>query len=413
MPYASLRRVLLPQVDRRVMRSTMQIYSATAMQQLYISRVDTKQQWIVVSNPSTKYVDLTHHRLTNDAGTVVFHFPKGYILQSGEEVTVWCTPGSSDFNSHNLLDPYLLWTSLDGRLSSSPFFVKAQPLHEVILLDAYLTEVASLQVTSTGQKTFRVNSASPQPLSYPYLNPFHFQQRHGVYVFSRYWGVVSDPAYAAHFAAVFICPVVCLLIEVARILLMYSVLAQVYLKPTDLNPFYLPLAFLCDLLARSASLSIKDGHLATFLSFSSFLVDQFHLLAVYLSLMALFPSMHSVYSALLSAEFALNLVSLAGPPAHFFTTRHQWHQVYRWSEAVLYSSPTVVSTCFVAKEAFFFLLHVKASPHVMASVSPLLLHLVLYACIPCVVLATAMTLARGTAIAVHLLTLRRQKERQS
>ncbi|RHY32332.1 hypothetical protein DYB32_002645 [Aphanomyces invadans] len=383
----------------------MQINNATAMQELYISRVDMKQQWIVVSNPSTESIDLTNHRLTNDTGSIVFHFPKGYVLQSGEEVTVWCTPGSSDFNSHNLLDPYLLWTSLDGTLSSSPFFVKSQQLHEVVLLDAYLTEVASLQVTAAGQKTFRVNSANPPQLSYPYLNPFHFQQRHGVYVFSRYWGVVSDPAYAAHFAAVVVCP----LIEVVRILIMYSVLVQVYLNPADLNPFFLPVAFACDVLTRLVSLSIKDGHLATFLSFSSFLVDQFHLLAIYLSLMVLFPSIRPVYSALLTAEFTLGLFSLVGPPAHFFTTRHKWHRVFRWTESVLYSSPKVVSTCFVAKEAFFFLMHIKASKW-MARVSPLVLHLALYVCIPCVALATAMTVARGMSIAVHMLSSRRQKK---
>ncbi|CAK4667774.1 hypothetical protein LEN26_006450 [Aphanomyces euteiches] len=405
MPYATLRRVLVPPLDRRVLRGTMQISNATAMQQLYISRADIEAQWVVISNPSMKNINLTHYTLTDETATRVFHFPKGYILQSGEEVTVWCVPGTNGFNSNNLLDPYLLWTSLDGALSSSPFFLRSQHVHEVLLVDGYLTEVASLQLTSNGQKTFRVNSATPQPLSYPYLNSFHFERSHGVYIFSRYWGVVSDPAYSAHFAAVAFTPV----IEVARILLMYCLLAQVYLDPTGLNPLLLLLAGACDMASRFGSLYIKDGQLATFLSFSAFTVDQFQLMVIYQSLSVLYPSVQGLYSTLLTVELTLNLISLAGTPAHFFTRRRAWHRIYRLTESIIYRFPTFVTTCYVGKELFFFLLHLKAASPLFP---PLVISVVLYLCIPLVVLSTTMTISRGISIAVHLLTFHTSRKQK-
>ncbi|GLD95337.1 hypothetical protein PINS_up003981 [Pythium insidiosum] len=47
-----LRRLRVPPLDRQVARGAMQICHKIIMQQLYISRVDTQKQWLVISNPS-------------------------------------------------------------------------------------------------------------------------------------------------------------------------------------------------------------------------------------------------------------------------------------------------------------------------------------------------------------------------
>jgi hypothetical protein len=195
MSYASLRRVSIPSMDRKVTRTSMQINNAKVMQDLYVSRADPQEQWIVVSNPSEKNIDLTGFSITDDRALHVFRFPQDYILLAGQEVTVWCTPGSVNFNPKNLIDPYLFWLSSSNGLSSTPFFTR-QPPHEIILLDPFLTEVASLQLTSRGQKTFRVNGTAP------------YEQQKGFYIFSRYWDVMSDTAFMAHYIAVAIIPLV-------------------------------------------------------------------------------------------------------------------------------------------------------------------------------------------------------------
>lgn len=51
---SSLRRIVIPFIDRKIGRTTTMVVEKTTMTHLYISRVDVDQQWIVVSNPTNQ-----------------------------------------------------------------------------------------------------------------------------------------------------------------------------------------------------------------------------------------------------------------------------------------------------------------------------------------------------------------------
>jgi hypothetical protein len=141
MAFCLQRRLRLPSLDRRVARGSMQICHKVVMQQLYISRVDTQKQFLVISNPSEEAIDLTGYIVADANATKVFRFPRKYILLAGDEVTIWCSPGSMDLDTDNLLQPFLFWTRPDGSLRNAPFFLKGK-MNEIILLDPCMIEGA-------------------------------------------------------------------------------------------------------------------------------------------------------------------------------------------------------------------------------------------------------------------------------
>ncbi|OQR90348.1 hypothetical protein ACHHYP_05617 [Achlya hypogyna] len=390
MTSGKLRRVVLPSLDRRVARATMQINSPTPMQDVYLSRADVDAQWVVVSNPSGQDVDLSGYTLTDEAGTRVFRFPRGYVILAGEETTLWCAPGAPTFHSKNLVARYLLWTHEDGSLSSAPFYDPNDSLHEAILLDPYLNEVASLQISSTGHKTFRVLGS--QSLLFALARP-----RTASYVFARYRNVTSDASTITNFVAILFTP----LIELGRLFLLFLLLLQVLWTPATSNPRLLVFGFACDVAARIGCLCIRNAALASLMAQMSVAVDQFHVVCVYLALEQAYPTSAAIFRSLLTTELAVNLVGIAGAGAHRVTKHSRWHPMHTAIEAQIYHHPLVAAGCYLGKEALLFLLLLKAS--LMAP--SLLLDFIMYLCVPLFCVSTAITVARGTTVALHVVDL--------
>ncbi|OQS05666.1 hypothetical protein THRCLA_02249 [Thraustotheca clavata] len=397
MANAKLRRVVLPALDRRVIRASMQIYSPTAMQDVYISRADMDEQWIVISNPSTTDIDLTGYCITDEDASNVFRFPKDYLLFAGEEMTIWCTPDSPKFDSKRIRAPYLLWTNDDGSLSNRTFFTPQKKLHEVLLLDPYFTEIASLQLTAAGHKTFRVNGNNPLTESAQYSNPTEFEQKHRIYIFSRYWNVISHPSYVAHISAVAFTP----LIEASRVLLLFSFVSQVYTQPIRTQPSYLLYGFLADVLARICSLFFKNAILAAMVSQISVILDQFHLACLYLSLAQAYPEASNIFHKLMTTELALNMISLAGVGAHFYSKRSRWHPIYKQIEAQMHFHPNVTTLCYLGKEVLIYLLLVQAT----LRTTPSAMTGIMLLCIPLFCVSTAVSVARGVPVLLHFIDL--------
>ncbi|KDO35648.1 hypothetical protein SPRG_18811 [Saprolegnia parasitica CBS 223.65] len=380
MASAKLRRVFLPTLDRRVARASMQIYSATAMTGMYISRADIEEQWIVVSNPSAYDIDLSGYTLANENGTRIFRFPRHYIIFAGEETTVWCTPGATAFNPRALREPYLLWTQPNGSLAHTPFFNHKDAQHDVLLLDPYLSEVASLQITASGHKTFRVRQCRAPA--------------DGAYVFARYSNVASDASSLAHVVAVVITPV----LEMGRLWLLMTLLLQVHWVPASTEPHLLVYAFVCDIAARVASLFLQHASLASFLAQTSMGIDQLHVVVVYLALSTAYPAI-SIFRTLMTAELTANFVGLLG--ADRVAQQSRWHPMHMMLEGAIYIHPLIFAGCYLAKESLVYMLFLKAT----LPSTTIAMHALIYLCVPLFAVSTAISIARGATVALHLADL--------
>ena len=367
MSYPLLRRLPLGSLDRQVARASMQLCHKIVMQQLYISRVDTRKQWVVVSNPSNQCVDLTNFSLRCDGRSDVFYFPDKYTLLPGSEVTIWCSPGDLHLDEDNLLLPYLFWTTANGSLRHEPFFLSQAQANEVLLLDPLLVEVASIRVTVDGKKEFRVLHcksvqlktlwsetdtrfcvgclSSPEPenrtsrlssesgkvMSLP-------PDSRETYVFSRYWGVVSDKSLVEHLLAVVLVP----LVESFRAVLIYIMLCMCQSELTNgLGPQLrskvtrlLLMMLVCDVIARRFMLCIKSGLLVTIASFTAVVLDQLALVVLYLSLQRLYPTLSLSFQYMLTFDLGVCCVNAAAVHVRFLEARHNWHpllkQFARW-----------------------------------------------------------------------------------
>ena len=146
------RHILLPSIDRQIHRTCTFLQSEkhnTMNAQLYLSRMDSDAQWIVVSNPTDKNLFMENFCMLNANLTKKYSFPKGYILASRDEVKVWCSPGQDvSFTAQQVLPPYLLWTEKknenneniddDVVLRKEPFFTKKE--RTAMLFNEALTE---------------------------------------------------------------------------------------------------------------------------------------------------------------------------------------------------------------------------------------------------------------------------------
>ncbi|CAI5701801.1 unnamed protein product [Peronospora effusa] len=360
MSYPLLRRLPLGSLDRQVARASMQLCHKIVMQQLYISRIDTMKQWMVVSNPSDECVDLTNFSLRCDGCSDVFYFPDKYTLQPGSEVMIWCSPGGLNLDKDNLLLPYLFWTTADGSLRHEPFFVSQAQFNEVLLLDPLLVEVASIRVTADGKKEFRVlhcksmhskTSEIAMRFCVGCLSPPESEKRTSrpspesekvmalssdsreIYVFSRYWGVGSDKSLVEHFLAVILVP----LVESFRAVLIYIMLCmfQLELKNTLESQLrskvtkLLLMILACDVIARRFMLCIKSGLLVTIASFTAVVLDQLALVVLYLSLQRLYPTLSMSFQYMLTFDLGVCCVNAAAVHVRFLEARHNWHPLFK------------------------------------------------------------------------------------
>ncbi|KAG7388798.1 hypothetical protein PHYPSEUDO_011817 [Phytophthora pseudosyringae] len=432
MSYPLLRRLPLGALDRQVARASMQICHKIVMQQLYISRADAAKQWVVVSNPSEQCVDLTGFRLGCSGCIDSFRFPPKYTLLPGDEVTVWCSPGGLKLDEDNLLQPYLFWTKDDGSLRYEPFFTSKVQTNEVLLLDPLLIEVASIRVAADGRKEFRVlhcKAAHPRTVRSEIdtrfcvgcLSPPEFEKRTSrptpesgkvtspppeereIYVFSRYWGVVSDKSLFAHFLAVFVVPV----LESLRAVLIYIMLCmfqpvansglgpQLRSKVTTL----LLMMLACDVIARRLMLCIKSGLLVTIASFTSVVLDRLAVLVLYLSLQRLYPALGSSFQYMLTLDIGVGCVNAAAVHVRFLEARRDWHPLFKQFARWDHRSRGILCACGIGRE---LLLHLLLLLPFSSHPSPVW-KAVGYLLVPLFTVASGVDFLRAVATLLHIL----------
>ncbi|KAF4042748.1 hypothetical protein GN244_ATG05054 [Phytophthora infestans] len=449
MSYPLLRRLPLGALDRQVARASMQICHKIVMQQLYISRADAAKQWVVVSNPSEECVELTGFSLNCSGSSDVFNFPAKYTLLPGDEVAIWCSPGDLKLDVDNLLQPYLFWTKADGSLRNESFFSAGQD-NEVLLLDPLFIEVSSIRVATDGRKEFRVlhcKSAHSRTLRSEIdtrfcvgcLSPPEFEIRTSrptpesgiitspppnqreVYVFSRYWGVVSDKSLFEHFLAVSLVP----LLESFRAVLIYVMLCM--FRPatsTGSGPqlrsnvtTLLLMMLACDVIARRLMLCIKSGLLVTIASFTSVVLDRVAVLVLYLSLQRLYPALSSSFQYMLTVDLSVSCINAAAVHVRFLEERRDWHPLFKQFAHWDYRYRAIICACGVGRE---LLLHLLLLLPFGSHPSPVW-KAVGYLLVPLFTLASGVDLVRAFATILHILrypfvkvqTLRRRLQPQS
>lgn len=286
--------------------------------------------------------------------------------------------------------------------------------------------MASLQVSELGKQEFRVlhcvsmhkqtrraardgkfcvGCLSP-PESYKTTTPNGVTSGRDVYVFSRYWDVVSHKSYVAHFLAIVLAP----LLEIVRALLIYLLLAIFQQLKRDGAGISSPLLgvkimriiavmMLCDVLARRVSLWIKSGLLVSVLSFMSVILDQLAITAVYTALEWLYPPLGPSFHALLQFELGLSCISMAGIHFGFVELRHTWPPIFKELMRWDYQWQSRMVTCALARELLLYLLLVL--PLLERPVSPWW-SILGYALVPFYTFAIGMDFVRGVATLLHL-----------
>lgn len=301
----------------------------------------------------------------------------------------------------------------------------------VVVSDAFAA-VASLKIYEDGRKEFRVlncisrhptTATTPTRSAYDAqfcvgcLSPPELQQerkqreRDDVYVFSRYWDVVSDKSLFAHFFGIVAAP----LVECVRAMLIYLLLSVFQARPQhdvdgavvvvhgpQLRTKILRLVVLmtaCDVLTRRLTLWIKSGLLVTVMSFASVLLDQLALVALYTSLAHLYPTLAAPFRALLSFELGISCVNMAAIQLGFLEFRSQWHPAFKEISRWDYRFRHAVFLCGVGKELLTHLLLLLPLQH-----QPSLVYTVVgYLLVPLFTIATGMDFVRGLATLLHLL----------
>lgn len=390
---------------------------------------------------------MTGFTITSVDGRQEFCFPPKYMLLAGDEVTIWCAPSEIDLDVDNLLQPYLFWTRESGALRSAPFFTPGE-VNEVLLVDPFKVEVASLRVAEDGErKEFRVLhcvSRHPRTVSSRIdtrfcvgcLSPPEFQKRatlpspdsgkvrdrgRDVYVFSRYWGVVSDKSLLEHFLSILFVP----LLECFRALLIYVLLCTMrplsspaeatYVLPPSSESLRLKttaiilLMLACDVMARRLSLCIKSGLLVSIASFTSVVLDQLALIATYASLARVYPALALSFDRLLHFELTASLLNMAAVHGQFLERRAQWHPLFKQLARLEYRFSALFCVCGIARQLILLLLLLllpSSRPSEPESLGLFLLsssRLAAFVLVPLSTVAMGVDAVRAVAILLHLL----------
>lgn len=287
--------------------------------------------------------------------------------------------------------------------------------------------MASLKIYEDGKKEFRVlNCISHHPttvrsvydaqfcvgcLSPPELQERAQQQQQGrsdrdVYVFSRYWDVVSDKSLFAHFLGIVLAPIV----ECLRAMLIYLLLSifqgQRYRDAVLGGPHLrtklfriIVLMTACDVITRRISLWIKSGLLVSVVSFASVVLDQLALVALYTSLEHLYPALASSFRCLLCFELGISSVNMVAIQLGFLEFRDLWHPIFKEASRWDYHCRYTIFLCGVGKELLTHLLILLP----FQDQPSLTWKLVGYILIPLFTISTGMDFVRGIATLLHLL----------
>ena len=288
------------------------------------------------------------------------------------------------------------------------------PTHVLLLLI-----VASLRISSSGQRDFRVlttasrlharSSASDtwafctgclSPLQhhkYDDRKNKHAGSR-GPYIYSRYWGVVSDRSLVAHFAALAAWPI----IESTRALLVFLLLslATPLAERFAWQALLLPSILTCDLLARQLCLHVKSGVLVGLMSASSVVLDMFFVVAVHASHARLFPHANHFFQWLSTAELGSQLVSVVAICCGFLENRKRWHPIYREASRLDHDLAIALFFCYCGREALAWGLHALPFVSGKAAVD---LRLLCYCLTPLCTVACGLDLVRAIAASLHLM----------
>lgn len=292
--------------------------------------------------------------------------------------------------------------------------------------------VASLRVAEDGKKEFRVLhcvSVHPRTVASSIdtrfcvgcLSPPEFQRRafspspdsgkvprsspprgRDVYVFSRYWGVVSDKSLLEHFVSVLLVP----LLESFRALLVYVLLAtfhheQSHAVGTHVRLKVVAIALLmvaCDLMARRLSLCIKSGLLVSIASFTAVVLDQLATIATYTSLQRVHPDRQQTFVAMLRFELAVSLTNMAAIHCHFLEERAQWHRLFHHLSVLEHRFQTVISLCGLGRQLLLLLLLLQPFSSPLSSQW----QIVGYVLAPLFVVAAGFDALRALATVLHL-----------
>ncbi|TDH66693.1 hypothetical protein CCR75_001587 [Bremia lactucae] len=431
MSYSLQRRLPLASLDQQVARASMQICHKIVMQQLYLSRIDASKQWVVVSNPSDVCVDLTgfslHCSNTND----IFYFPPKYTLLQGDEVTVWCSPGSLKLDEDYLRQPYLFWTNTTGTLRHLPFDFSTTQAYEVFLFDPLLVEVASIYVSADGNTEFRVlhcKSTHLRTVRSDIINPRfcagclsppEFKKQTSwptfkktifstssypreIYIFSSYWGVVSNKSLLKHFLAILLVP----LMESIRAVLIYFLFIMCQpLSKNERRPQLLSrimtLVFMiltCDIIARRLLLSIKSGFLVTIANFTSIVLDQAAALGLYRSLQVVYPLLSTLFDYMLRLDLGVSCINAAAVHVRFLNARCHWHPLLKQCARLEHKYRAFFCTCGIGRALLLHLLLLLP----LSSHPSRLWKFVGYLLVPLFTVASGVDFIRALAIISHM-----------
>ncbi|KAL0586841.1 hypothetical protein ABG067_003461 [Albugo candida] len=292
-------------------------------------------------------VDLSGYIITSTDGRQTFRFPRKYILLSGDEVTVWCAPGSIELDTDNLLQPYLFWTMENGALRHIPFFTSTS--NEAILLDSFMIEIASVRIDLNGNLSYRVRHSRsikgmfvqamhevPRCLGFR-MKTFKVQSTHThlrwrilarrVYIFSRYWNIRSDISLWKHLGATFLAPI----LETIRLVSIRNVWVLVQDSERLLSShlvlsllLYALIILWCDWAARCLCLYIKSGILVSLLSFTSVLLDHVVNLVLFTSMAILYPQHSTQLTRLWRLDIGISFLNLIASQVNVIRFRHKW-----------------------------------------------------------------------------------------
>jgi hypothetical protein len=235
-------------------------------------------------------------------------------------------------------------------------------------------------------------------------SPAHDQRLHEVYVFSRYWNVVSDKSLVAHFFAIVVAPV----LECVRALLIYMLFAifQQHRPVLSLagdslrHKLLATVAYMvaCDLVTRRLMLWIKSGVLVSSMSFISMLLDQLAMVATYTSLERLYPELHESFRAVLVFELALFCINVAASHVGFVEYRRHWHPLFKRIAVWDFKWRQLIFLCALGRELLLYLLLVLPMPGTATKGMKFLAYLL----VPLSAIAMGLDFVRAIAMLVHL-----------
>ncbi len=106
----------------------------------YISAIDLLGECITLTNPKNSSFDLKDYFVTDGKKMHIFIFPEDCVIPASSTMNVYTCPGKVE-DHNDFIEPYVLWTNLDGSLrrkevlNNGECFLHAHPLFHSLLTD--------------------------------------------------------------------------------------------------------------------------------------------------------------------------------------------------------------------------------------------------------------------------------------